>query len=416
MARRFLSGIDLVNQLVTAIGAQMSTGKLWVAPPPAAVASRDQHRQRPIAERRHAERHRRRWRRPDPLRRVREHRITQRDRAGRCADGDGCELHEHRRGHRRQGHRRTTRSGAGWDGVWGNKRGAYAVDWQRFRADPLQVASGDKSVIAGGDQNRATALYSAVGGGSANRASGQASAVLGGDSNQSFSAYSFIGGGQSNTAQTSTHATVCGGNSNTASGQYAFVGGGNGNFATGSRSIVAGGDNNLANSSYSSIPGGAYGTTRSIQGYFVFPACIGPIDFATGVSQSGLLVLGRQTTDATATVLRSNNSTASSINQVTLPNNSAYSFSGEVIAGRTGGGDTARWTIAGAIKRGASAATTTMVGTPTVTMTHNDAGAAARTVAVTADTTNGGIKVEVTGAASTTIRWVCRINTVEVTY
>jgi len=298
----------------------------------------------------------------------------------------------------------------------GNKRGAYAVDWQRFRADPLQVASGDKSVIAGGDQNRATALYSAVGGGSANRASGQASAVLGGDSNQSFSAYSFIGGGQSNTAQTSTHATVCGGNSNTASGQYAFVGGGNGNFATGSRSIVAGGDNNLANSSYSSIPGGAYGTTRSIQGYFVFPACIGPIDFATGVSQSGLLVLGRQTTDATATVLRSNNSTASSINQVTLPNNSAYSFSGEVIAGRTGGGDTARWTIAGAIKRGASAATTTMVGTPTVTMTHNDAGAAAWTVAVTADTTNGGIKVEVTGAASTTIRWVCRINTVEVTY
>lgn len=28
MARRFLNGIDLVNQLVTAIGAQMSTSKL----------------------------------------------------------------------------------------------------------------------------------------------------------------------------------------------------------------------------------------------------------------------------------------------------------------------------------------------------------------------------------------------------
>jgi len=28
MARRFLGGIDLLNQLVTAIGAQMSTGKL----------------------------------------------------------------------------------------------------------------------------------------------------------------------------------------------------------------------------------------------------------------------------------------------------------------------------------------------------------------------------------------------------
>lgn len=28
MARKFLNGVDLVNQLVTAIGAQMTTGKL----------------------------------------------------------------------------------------------------------------------------------------------------------------------------------------------------------------------------------------------------------------------------------------------------------------------------------------------------------------------------------------------------
>jgi len=87
-----------------------------------------------------------------------------------------------------------------------------------------------------------------------------------------------------------------------------------------------------------------------------------------------------------------------------------------VIAGVTGGGDTARWTINGAIKRGAAAASTALVGTPTVTMTHNNAGAAAWTVAVTADTTNGALAVTVTGAAATTIRWVCRINTTEMTY
>jgi len=343
----------------------------------------------------------------------------------------------------------------------GNKRGAYAVDWQRFRADPLQVASGDKSVIAGGDQNRATALYSAVGGGSANRATAQATAVSGGDSNTAISAYSFIGGGQSNTAQTNTHATVCGGNGNTASGLYAFVGGGNANSATASRAVVIGGDtnscsgshtligggynhnasgsysfmgggvsnvissnysgicggsNNTANGENSFISGGSYGNTRSITGYHVFPACSAPISSAAGRTQSALLLLGRQTTDATATVLTSNTSAAGTTNQVILPNNAAYSFSGEVIAGVTGAGNTARWTISGAIKRGASAATTAMVGTPTVTMTHNDAGAAAWTVAVTADTTNGGIKVEVTGAASTTIRWVCKINTTEMTY
>jgi hypothetical protein len=49
-------------------------------------------------------------------------------------------------------------------------------------------------------------------------------------------------------------------------------------------------------------------------------------------------------------------------------------------------------------------------------MTHNDAGAATWVVAVTADTTNGGIAVTVTGAAATTIRWVCKINTTEMTY
>jgi len=129
-----------------------------------------------------------------------------------------------------------------------------------------------------------------------------------------------------------------------------------------------------------------------------------------------LLILGRQTTTATPAVLASNSSAAGTANQVILPNNSAYSFSGEVIAGVTGAGNTARWTIEGAIKRGANAASTAMVGTPTVTMTHNDAGASAWTVAVTADTTNGGIKVEVTGAASTTIRWVCKINTTEMTF
>jgi hypothetical protein len=162
--------------------------------------------------------------------------------------------------------------------------------------------------------------------------------------------------------------------------------------------------------------GGYFGTTRNIAGYHVFPACDRPIASAYGVSQAALLVLGRQTTDDTATVLRSDANAAGTTNQVILPNNSAYSFSGEVIAGVTGGGDTARWTINGAIKRGANAASTAMVGTATVTMTHNDAGAAAWVVAVTADTTNGGIAVTVTGAAATTIRWVCRISTVEMTY
>jgi hypothetical protein len=37
-------------------------------------------------------------------------------------------------------------------------------------------------------------------------------------------------------------------------------------------------------------------------------------------------------------------------------------------------------------------------------------------MALSADTTNGGLKIEVTGAAATNIRWVATINTSEVTY
>ena len=343
----------------------------------------------------------------------------------------------------------------------GNKRGTRAIDWQRARSSPSQVASANASAIGGGTENTASGAASVVSGGQLCTASANWSAIAGGHSNTASSSYSFVGGGLNNTAQTNTHATVCGGNGNTASGLYAFVGGGNANSATASRAVVIGGDtnscsgshtligggynhnasgsysfmgggvsnvissnysgicggsNNTANGENSFISGGSYGNTRSITGYHVFPACSAPISSAAGRTQSALLLLGRQTTDATATVLTSNTSAAGTTNQVILPNNSAYSFSGEVIAGVTGAGDTARWTINGAIKRGASAATTAMVGTPTVTMTHNDAGAAAWTVAVTADTTNGGIKVEVTGAASTTIRWVCKINTTEMTF
>jgi hypothetical protein len=297
----------------------------------------------------------------------------------------------------------------------GNKRGTGATDWQKTRLLATGVASGVDSTIGGGKNNLASGSSATIGGGNDNDATGQES---------------FVGGGFGNNA-TAQQSAICGGNGNSASSSYSFIGGGQGhtanqtysailggfnNNASGNRSTIAGGDNNIANSTGSFVSGGYRGTTRSINGNHVFPACSAPIATTQGCTQSTLLLLARQTTDATATVLASDNNAASSTNQVILPNNSAYSFSGEVIAGVTGAGDTARWTIDGAIKRGANAASTAMVGTATVTMTHNDAGAATWVVAVTADTTNGGIAVTVTGAASTTIRWVCKINTTEMTY
>ena len=271
-------------------------------------------------------------------------------------------------------------------------------------------------VVVGGGNNQATGSYSFIGGGgdagtAANRnvASGDWSTVAGGFKNTASGIYSFVGGGATNFA-TSFSSVVCGG------GAYA-TGGFVGNSATSLSSFVGAGVGNTANGSYSFISAGTFGNTRGIDSYHVFPANNNAFGVsAQGVSQSGLLLLARQTTDATPTALASNTAAASTINQVILPNNSAYFFTGEVISGVTGGGNTKGWTIEGVIKRGANAASTALVGTPTVTSLYADAGAATWAIAVTADTTNGGLAVTFTGQASTTIRTVAQIRTTEMTY
>ena len=262
-------------------------------------------------------------------------------------------------------------------------------------------------VVVGGGNNQATGSYSFIGGGG--------DAGTAGNRNVASGDWSFVGGGIKNVAS-GTYSSNSGGNSNTASGQNSFIGAGFGNTSSGFSSIVGGGNSNLANSTYSAILGGFYGTSRSIQGNTVFPASVAPFGNGAGLSQSALLILGKQTTDATASALTSDGGAASGTNQVILPNNSAYYFKGSVIANVTGAANGAAWSIEGAIMRGANAASTVLIDTPSVNRVACSAGATAWVVAVTADTTNGGIAVTVTGVASTTIRWVAKLETTEVTF
>lgn len=261
-----------------------------------------------------------------------------------------------------------------------------------------QLASGQGAAAIGGVNNTASALRAAVIGGLNNTASGQYSCVYGGQSNTANNTQSVIFGGESNISSGFRSAIVCG----------------TGHTASGENSIVLGGSNSLANAKDSSVIGGSYGTTRSIFGNSVNPQVI--ITTTRGITQSAKLVLGQQTTDATPTVLTSNGGTVGTTNQVILPNNSAYTFQGTVIANVTGGGNTSGWKFEGVIKRGANAASTALVAAVTPTVIAQDAGAATWILAITADTTNGGIRIQVTGAAATTIRWVCEIETTEVTY
>jgi len=298
----------------------------------------------------------------------------------------------------------------------GDKRGLFAVDWQLSRSSSTQVASGLASSILSGSRNTSSGLYSAVAGGFTNTASGIYASVLGGTVNNATGSYSVTVGGQSNADLSSiTHASIVGGYLNRVYGSYGVVVGGQSNNATVTGAVIVGGSNNAANGIYSFVSGGAYGTTRGITGMHIFPACNAPIAAAAGVSQAGLLVLGVQTTSATPVVMRSNSSAAGLSNQLVLADNSAVYFRGTVIANVTGGGNTKSWTFDGQIKRGANAAATTLTGS-TVASPYGDAGASTWTVALSADTTNGGLAVTVTGQASTTIRWVCRLETTEVSY
>jgi len=132
--------------------------------------------------------------------------------------------------------------------------------------------------------------------------------------------------------------------------------------------------------------------------------------------QAGIQVLRNQTVDATPKVLVSDTSLSSpnTTNQIVLPNNSAYAFHGTIVARQQAsqGTASAAWKIEGLIRREGSAATTVLVNSAT-TILDNTYGWG---MAISADTTNGGLKIEVTGAAATNIRFVATITTSEVVY
>jgi hypothetical protein len=272
----------------------------------------------------------------------------------------------------------------------GNARGNGAVDLQTYRNNASQVASGTYSVAMG--YNNASSSSYAAAFGNNNTSSGNASVAIG-YQNISSNSYSIAMGGN-NTASNGVSVAI--GSNNTSTGFYSTAIG---------YYCVASGDCSIALSSQS--------VTNNISSKVAIGTAI---NYSIGVSQYGQLGVGAITTDATATVLKSDINALSARNQCTLQNNNAMSFTIEVVARNISTGMTGRWEAKGLIKRGANASSTALVGTPTVTLTNsdNEAWIVAGAIAITADTTYGALAVTVTGAASTTIHWMCRINTVEI--
>jgi len=153
-------------------------------------------------------------------------------------------------------------------------------------------------------------------------------------------------------------------------------------------------------------------SVNSIVGYYAF-AHSG--DGTVGRYQRTELMLRASTTSTATTRLTSNGAAAAATNQLTLRNNSAFRPGQvDIVAYDSVAGTATAWEINNVlIVRGAAAANTALVGTPTVTTIQNSM-ATAPTVTVSADTTNGALAINVASATTNTTRYTAILRTAEV--
>lgn len=282
----------------------------------------------------------------------------------------------------------------------GNKRGTNAIDLQSLRLSAANVASGANSFVVGAYNTASGSSSTAVGyvntasnssafaAGSGNTASGSFSSVFGENSIASGT-QSFAAGGLATASGTASVALSSG----TASAANAFSVG-NSTRADGANSIAFG------NTSQAFGIDGRLVHGRAIAGNW-------------GETQKSTFIIGVRTTGNTATTLTSGGGAASATNQVILSNQSAYGFTGTIIGKQSGSTNAVMWKVEGLIARGANAASTVLT-TSTVTLVSNAPAWGTPTLA--ADANNGGLRVQVTGAAATNIQWTAVIETTEVIY
>ena len=196
----------------------------------------------------------------------------------------------------------------------------------------------------------------------------------------------------------------------------------------GDNAKILGGNYNSAFGAYSEITSNASSAlvlghkAKSAQqyataiGYEAYSDIIGKYAYASGKFSAygdalgGMYILRADTTDATATVLTTNNSTAAATNQIVAASDTCIMFSGTLVAMQNGAQDQGGWEIKGLLKN--DGGTTTLVSSNIQTFADGNGWV----VALTADNTNNALAITCTGEAAHNIRWVANIQTSEVTY
>ena len=302
--------------------------------------------------------------------------------------------------------------------VGGNKRGTYAVDLQLNRNGAAQVASGENSFIGNGYRNTASGWYSAVLNGSANTSSSTYSIVCGGASNAASGERSFVGNGDSNSAPGNFSSIVNGEGNHTQTSDHSIIAGGSNNNTYGSHTSILCASYSITRKNYSSIISGYWGDTRNTYGAVVFSGANS--SFGSGVTpgggyqQSRLAILSKATTDATPSTLTADGNVYDTNNAFQVAPKSAYLVKGSVIAYSNASDISRAWEFTAVIKN--TSGTPALVGTPIINDIAYDSGASGWNLSITADSATSSLKVEVIGQASTTIRWVSKMDSTEVAF
>jgi len=269
----------------------------------------------------------------------------------------------------------------------GNARGSRAVDLQFSRNAATQVASGANAGVLSGERNAATNVDDVV---------------CGGLQNSAGAGYSFIGSGTSNVTRTESYCAVVGGQQNTTEDQYAFVGGGRYNLASGDFSAICGGQEQEIYADFGAALGGfgsrvdRYGQQSHASGKFSI----------VGDAQRARFVMRNKTTTNSAVELFLDGSSQ----RLSIPTGKVFAFTINITGIKSDGSAVAHYLRQYAIKN--IALTTTEVYAPVTIGTDNAAGTS---IALSANDTNDALKVECTGIAAETWRWVASVDAVEIT-
>jgi hypothetical protein len=306
------------------------------------------------------------------------------------------------------------------------------------------IGGGEYNLISGGSASATIAggslgtigvnsLAAVIGGGAENYLDDESTDSMIGGGWQNYVGWgapgsAILGGEQNTILDIATNATISGGLQNTNGGSFSVIGGGaenvvldayGGTIGGGSwnytedladYSTIGGGFDNYIqySATYATIPGGAEASARDY----------GQLAYASGCTtnygdaQASLFVLRRTTTTSGAAELFLDGSSQ----RISVPANGATSFQVMIIA-RTSTGNITCYEAKGGVKNVGGVVTfagngvtltSTLVGTSEIT------GLAAPQLL--ADSTTQTLKLRVTGLAGRTIRWVARVQTVEVSF